>query len=347
MSWKINNRSNITIQALLNLLEEEGIDPSLCLQGTGLLVRNILNVETEIPDATEINIIERALSLLPDRAGYGVQVGQSLRVTNFGVWGLALVTTPDLRSVFSMMPHFSEVSITLSKVTVKESDETIRFVLNMDHLPASIRCFLFERYCSMTINFLHEIMPDYRCSSIFLRLPLAEGDYIRQIRALSKLEIIPEADDFEMVVSKEILQQCLPKSDAIVHAHFIQECNAMLEKHEQLPHCAQSVRDYMLKEQNFSPKLSDIARSLYMSERTLKRRLLQEKQRFSEVVLDTKMTLAKEWLTVSLLPVKVVSDRLDYSEPASFVRAFRKWWGITPSEMKKGLAATAHKEHSQ
>ena len=340
MSWKDNRRANLTIQAIVNILESEGLDPALCLQGTGLEVEQILNVDSNIPDHIEIQVIEKALSILPQKIGYGFRAGQVLSMTHFGIWGLAILTSPNVRSALEAMSSFSDTSIVLSRISYRERNGRVAFVLDMRHLPVSIHRFMFERYYFVTLQFLQEMIPDYDLAEFELHLPFSDPDYAGELAAQTGLKVITNQPHFAIVASTSLLDAPLPNTDPVAHAHFVTECEGMLNENKKLLDCAQKIRNYILQEKNFSPKLSDVAHSLFISERTLRRRLQEENHSFQEVVLDTKMTLAKELLLAASLPVKVIATRLDYSESASFLRAFKKWWGVSPAEMRASYAGS-------
>ena len=123
MSWREHRRSNLSIQAILNILEEENIDPAACLVDTGLRPSDVLNQQEKISDELEISIIDRALELLPRKGGYGIRAGQALRVTTFGIWGLAILASPNLRSAFETMNRFSELSYTCLLYTSDAADD--------------------------------------------------------------------------------------------------------------------------------------------------------------------------------------------------------------------------------
>ena len=334
MSWKDHRRANLTIQAIVNLLQAEGLEPELCIQGTGLSLEQLLNQETQIPNQVEITVIHNAISLLPVKAGYGISVAKTLRLTHFGIWGLAILTSPDLRSALEIMSRFSEMSIMLSRVSYRESKGRVAFVLDMQHLPVSIHRFMFERYYYTMIQFLQEMLPNYDMTEFELHLPFSDLEYVAQSAAITDLKIVPQQPHFALVASSGLLDVPLPNTAPLVHSHFVAECEGVLNEYKKLPDYAQEIRDYILQKQAFSPKLADVADSLFMSERTLKRRLQESNYSFKSVVMDTKMTLAKELLLAASLPVKVVASQLDYSDSASFLRAFKKWWGMSPTEMR-------------
>lgn len=331
---KHHNRANASIQPVINILKNEGIDPELCLAGTPLTLDKITQADTEISDTMEIKIIEQALTLLPPRAGYGILAGQDLQLDNYGVWGLAVLTSPNVRSAFQTTSRFSEMSIMLSKVSLREGKDQVSLILDMGHLPRSIRPFIFERYFTMTVSFLQRMIPAYDFSKSELWLPFSDEVYETQLQALSGFSIKANAPYFAVSTSRSLLDYSFPKADSTIHSHFMAECESLLKSQTRLSDYSQRIRDYMLNEQVFSPKLASVAQSLFMSERTLRRRLAEEGHSFSDIVLDTKMRLAKELLVTASLPVKVVAARLEYAEPASFIRAFGKWWGVPPGKIK-------------
>lgn len=334
MLWKHNNRANLAVQSILQILEHEGLNPAVCLKNTGIQVHEIMAPDTEISDYLEIKILEQALAALPGKAGYGIESGETLHVNNCGVWGLAILTSPNVRSAFETASRFSEMSIMLSKITLTETQDQVIFSLDLAHLPPSIHSFIFERYYGTTLNFFREMIPEYDFSHAELVVPAHHSEYAQQLSAITNHRVSCSTSGYAIKASKTLLDYPFPKADSVIHAHFIRECEQVLRSHKQLPDNAQKIRNYILNKKVFTPRLPDVASSLYMSERTLKRRLQEEGHTFSEIVLDTKMTLAKELLLTASLPVKVVAVRLDYSEPASFIRAFGKWWGVSPTEIK-------------
>lgn len=77
-----------------------------------------------------------------------------------------------------------------------------------------------------------------------------------------------------------------------------------------------------------------VARSLGMSRQTLYRRLKAEGIIFEEVLMAKRRQLAIRYLGSDRLSVKVVAYRLGFSDSAAFSRAFKRWTGSSPSELR-------------
>ena len=74
-----------------------------------------------------------------------------------------------------------------------------------------------------------------------------------------------------------------------------------------------------------------VAERLYVSERTLRRRLEAESTSFRAVFDEIRDLLAREYLAKTELTIADIAHLLDYAETVSFRRAFVRWNGITPS----------------
>ena len=85
---------------------------------------------------------------------------------------------------------------------------------------------------------------------------------------------------------------------------------------------------------NPSATMAELARSLDMSARTLRRRLAEQETTFSEITLNWRIGTAKKLLQQSDIRINEVANRLGYSHASNFERAFKRWTGLTPSHYR-------------
>ena len=83
------------------------------------------------------------------------------------------------------------------------------------------------------------------------------------------------------------------------------------------------------------PDLNAVAERLYLSPRTLKRRLAEFNSSFRQLLDATRHKDSIHLLKSSELSIERIAIRLGYADPANFTRAFRKWAGVTPSAYRK------------
>ena len=82
------------------------------------------------------------------------------------------------------------------------------------------------------------------------------------------------------------------------------------------------------------PELSDVARDLGMSERTLQRRVTDEGLNFRQLLLEARQELGRQLLSESSADIDEVAYLLGYQDTTSFYRAFRSWEGVTPCKWR-------------
>jgi AraC-like DNA-binding protein len=84
--------------------------------------------------------------------------------------------------------------------------------------------------------------------------------------------------------------------------------------------------------------VEDVARSLGMSERTLARKLSDERLNFTEILQQLRRDLALRYLDDPKLHVSKIAWLLGFSQVSAFTHAYKRWTGKTPSEMRTAAA---------
>ena len=84
----------------------------------------------------------------------------------------------------------------------------------------------------------------------------------------------------------------------------------------------------------FPPKLARVAATLFVSERTLKRRLQEESASFQNLVDHVRLQRAGELLKNTGMNLSQIADALGYADAANFTRAFKRWTGTSPSHYR-------------
>jgi AraC-like DNA-binding protein len=83
------------------------------------------------------------------------------------------------------------------------------------------------------------------------------------------------------------------------------------------------------------PSLPEVARMMDVSPRSLQRLLCEQGTTFSRIVESSRRQSAFQLLVRDDLSVSEVAERLGYSDPSNFGRAFRKWTGQSPNQWRK------------
>jgi AraC-like DNA-binding protein len=81
--------------------------------------------------------------------------------------------------------------------------------------------------------------------------------------------------------------------------------------------------------------VEDAARTFGISPRSLQRRLARLDTSFERIVDVWRRRQAEELLTDPAIGISDVAFRLGYSHPSHFIRAFRRWHGVPPTDFRR------------
>jgi len=77
-------------------------------------------------------------------------------------------------------------------------------------------------------------------------------------------------------------------------------------------------------------RLEEAADQLLMSTAQLRKRLYRAETSYKNIVLETRMGLARHYLESTPLSIQEIAYLLDYAQPGPFSRAFKKYYGFPP-----------------
>src|SRR6201987_3903656 len=80
--------------------------------------------------------------------------------------------------------------------------------------------------------------------------------------------------------------------------------------------------------------IHEVGRELGMRSRTLQRRIAEEGSSFRQLLSDARRELARIYLQHPSLGLSKTASLLGYEDPKSFLRAFRMWERVTPTEWR-------------
>lgn len=84
------------------------------------------------------------------------------------------------------------------------------------------------------------------------------------------------------------------------------------------------------------PDFDSIARQLHTSPQTLRRRLREENTSFQEIKDYLRRDLAIYYLSRPDYSINEIAEKVGFTEPSTFHRAFKKWTGVTPGAYREG-----------
>ena len=81
-------------------------------------------------------------------------------------------------------------------------------------------------------------------------------------------------------------------------------------------------------------KIEVVAEACGLSTRTLQRRLTELGLNYVQLVKDTRINMAAQWLKTNDITVNEIAHNLGYTDPSNFTRAFRQQTGLSPQAFR-------------
>lgn len=323
----------VIAQVILNFFQRHGVERRVCLADTGLSESRLSGGEGVITRAQEMRLIENALQAFPAGAALGFELGLEYSLATFGVWGFALRTSETLRDAIVTGVRYLPLSTAYCAVRVIDSDDEVGIRMDPSAIPERLRPFLLERDMATGVNLLKELS----LSGIPLRrLVFARPPGIDPERAERLCGIRPSVAGQDNLITVDRAQALLPlpSYDPDMMRLFEDQCRVRLRRISDSG-LEGRVRRKLIGDLGLGATLEQVAASLAMSSRTLRRKLENEGFSYREIVEEERRQLAVQFLENTSISIDELAWRLGYSDSAGFVRAFQRWFGCSPGRYRE------------
>ena len=271
--------------------------------------------------------------------GWGLELGRSLEGAAHGLLGVAAASAPDLARALAVMERFGYVRAPYFKVS---SDVDRLFRLRIEpqlRLEPETWSALLETLL-MSIQALIESALGHAMDEGGFLVDFAAPPYADRYTELLHAPVRFGEPTAGVSIPNAWLPLPCPFSDAALH-HGAVERLETAERGLQGPEFIVAQVERILEGAGERvPGVDEVVPQLRLSRRTLVRRLEQCGTSFREIADGHRRRRATELLADPNLTVTEIAYRLGYTEPASFSRAFRRWFGTSPRSYREVRGST-------
>ncbi|MGK8557939.1 AraC family transcriptional regulator [Nocardia gipuzkoensis] len=330
-------RSTAGVRALVRIAGERGMALAECLAGTAVSPAALLDPSAEISVNDELRVVRTVLGRFGDEPGLGLVAAARQHFRLRGPWGLALLGSRTLRELIEVAQRSAGRTVPLGRLTFEEADGEARLLFQDAEIPPGMRAFFAEMTLAGLPAFDREL---YSAGVPVRRVSFrhAAPRNIKRYREIFGTVPIFGATVSGVVFDRGLLDQPLPPANDAARDTCGQLCRDLLDRRRSRTGVAASVRDLLVRNPGEIPDQATVALGLYMSSRTLSRRLHEEGTSFRALLDEVRQTMSEVLLTHTDMTTEQVAARLGYAEAASFIRAFRRWQGCPPQTFRsRGL----------
>ena len=301
------------------LLRSAGIDPDGPVDPSQML-----------SDEEYYDFFERAASADREGVTLPLRVGASMRCDEYGAFGLAWKSALDLRGSYERAERYALV---LTSVSTYEVEETAQGALMHLHREG-------ERRLGMRLSneaSMASVLAISREASTRKTQPLAlyfkhsAPNSVRGHEAHFGCPVHFGSDKDALLLSHEDLRAPNKLGDGGLSKFLDLHLETEFSKLEDEPALDRDVRIHISNVLSEGvPSISEVAKKLGMSGRTLQRRLSEQGHSYQGLVDEARRRLAERLLQQTNYSLAEVAFMTGFAEQSSFTRAFKRWAGQTP-----------------
>ena len=320
-------------RVLVEIATAQGASRDGLLEGTDITPAMLESPDARISYAQFGALIRKAFALTGNPA-LGLDVGKRVHLPQLGMVGLAIKSSSKMRDAVEaglrhhkrIAPAFDlsmEVGAGIARLVVRESVPTAPF-------QAFATETLLVAYAVQGRALLGRSLPVRR-----VQLSYPRPSYAERYREIYDVPYEFEASVTLVELDATVLDEPLafgdPASSKIAEQYLAEHPLATNETDG----LVLQVRRRIQAARGKPPEVAQIARELQTSERSLRRGLADLGTSYQQLLDDVRRERALEWTRSTAMPFDQLASQLGFSDVRSFRRAFKRWTGRTPSELRE------------
>jgi len=323
-----NRNLNLLVDKLLDISRESGFTTEDIIKNAKIDLNKPIQ-EIDLP-----RIIDYAYNYTKDEA-LMIKLGQRVDVTYFGSFGFALMSCSSLSEAIKLINRYQLLLGTGINFNVLSDSHNSQYTLrvSLSVLSNLQKKLLTELIISQSIYLLKTILNNDK-----LKFTISfqhEGiDKKELYESILKCNVKFNQLHNEISVPIDLSKEKLVAANSAVHIIYEEQCERLLRDLNKVENFSAATRRILLQAGDDLPDIKKVAFKLHMSESTLRRRLKEESSSYRIICDEVRDVLAKKYLTTTNLTISDIAMLLNYSEAASFRRAFVRWNKVTPNDYR-------------
>ena len=322
-----NRNLNLLIDKLLDISRESGFSTEDIIKNARIDLSKPID-EIEFP-----RIIDYFYNYTKDEA-LMIKLGQRVDVTYFGSFGFALMSCSDFTEAIKLINRYQLLLGTgINFIVLADSNNTkhtLRVSINI--LSNLQKKLVTELIISQSIYLLKIITNNKLKFKISFQY---EGINNKELyESILKCDVEFNQLHNEISIPIDISKEKLISANSAVHIIYEEQCERLLRDLNKIENFSAATRRILLQAGDDFPDIKEVAYKLHISESTLRRRLKEESSSYRKICDEVRDILAKKYLTTTNLTISDIAMLLNYSEAASFRRAFIRWNKLTPNDYR-------------
>lgn len=320
-----------SLLALPGLLRDLGVRLGDVLSGTGVS-EGELRPDAFIPYAAYLTILDRA-ALLTGRDDFGVMLGRRQTLGALGPLGCLIRHATTLGEALIDFTTLQIHNSTGGTVYLMRADRDVILGYGIYDPAIHASPHIHDMVLAVGCNLVAELTGGGVEPAEILSSRAAPKDLTLRL-TLGRCPIRFGQSQTGLVLRTASLAFPLPEANRAEHGTILAElAPGLAEARSNTTGLVRHVlREILLTD---SSGMEDVSARLGIHSRSLRRKLRSQQTTFAEIKDEVRFAVARELLTLGALNITDIAITLGYSSASSFVHAFRRWSGASPTAWRQ------------
>lgn len=331
----IPNSYSRIIARELNLKEK---DLYKLLVGTELEPSCLLATEDIYFTATQQMIILSNAQKIIGAPDFGLRLGRQLQPSSHGPLGYLISSSADVMTALESFSNYLPIRLPFSHVEISKDAEWVTCSLSLKiAVEPTIKRILQECFAIMIQSVMEAVLGN-EVQEAQIKLAHEKPNYHLLYSEYLHSPVQFSQDCCEVLIPISIAEMTNISRNSDTYSFAQDLCLNLMNK---IPDNGLSVIDKVRRILLSAPigtlTADDVAAAMFITKRTLQRRLEKEETTYRAVLNKLYSELAIKYLREPNQTIESIATHLGYFDTAAFRKAFHRWFGKSPREFKHDL----------
>jgi AraC-like DNA-binding protein len=315
-----------------------GADREALLENVGITLASLDQADARI-SYEQLGTLERNAIRLTNDPALGLRLGRANGLMNNGLVGVAAATSENLEAAFGLLKQYYLQTLPGWELDLKVDGQRAFLSLQETIPRGDLRAFATEAVLAGFYGIVKQVIGrDFSVTRARLSYP-RPAHWRLYAEYLVECPLHFDEPVTEVEFDASILRVPIATADPVTRSVLVRYV-AEAARSVPMGGAAAQVRKILLANGGRRMGLTDVARALQTSARSLRRALSQMGTSYQAVAEDILRALAVERVRSGRVKVEHIARELGFTDARSFRRAFKRWTGRNPNDYRRELDQT-------
>lgn len=326
------------LRALLAYAGQRGADPRRLCALSNIDARILQQGHTVSVTPAQVNSLWKNAAHATGDPLFGLHFGEAMQLAALGVVGQIIQTSNTAGEAIGHAGALTPLLTDMFRMQVNHGAKQFSISFVADPEKAKEAPYTFRHFGTFVAVFsVHELdgLLMRRLAPVSVQLPyeVAEtAEYERVLRA----PLRKKGKDITVTFDNTWLHQEILSANYELQSILLKQVHALQAGAQPAGDFHARIYQFLLSNSYlYSASLEAVAANFSMSARSLQRKLRDEGVSFLQIQDEVRKALAMDYLRSGHHSVKDIAYMLGYNESSAFLKAFKRWTGKTPGEVRR------------